>query len=206
MDQYIYSNKHSLSCEICTHLIKLFEEEDTKYRGVTFGGLDENVKDTMDYRIPMNTVNDKWSRVVKLLNIELSHNIKTYVSEINKSIDIIEEASTNKYQVFHNKQVTYDTFLLQRYTKNKGRYIYHEDAQIDWKESKYRILTYIWYLNTVHEGGETEFWAKYKINPEAGKLVIFPATWTYPHRGKMPVSNDKYILTGWIYLKEDQSV
>ena len=202
MEQYIYTNTNSLSAEICNHLIKLFEEEDTKYKGVTFGGFDENIKDTMDYRIPMNKENNKWVRIVQLLNKELSHNIKTYISEINKSIDIIEELSTKKYQLFHKGPVTYDTFLIQRYRKNKGKYIYHDDAQICWKERKYRILTYIWYLNTVHEGGETEFWAKYKINPTVGKLVIFPATWTYPHRGKMPISNDKYILTGWIYLKE----
>lgn len=201
MEQYIYTNTNSLSAEICNRLIKYFEEENTKYKGVTVGGVNENIKDTMDYRIPIDTENTKWNRVVQLLNKELSHNIKTYVSEINKSIDIIEELSTKKYKVFPRDNVIYDTFLIQRYKKNKGRYIYHDDSLIEWKETKYRVLTYIWYLNTVYEGGETEFWAKYKIHPEVGKLVIFPATWTYPHRGKMPVSSDKYILTGWIYLK-----
>jgi hypothetical protein len=150
----------------------------------------------------MNKENNKWSRVVQTLNKELSHNIKIYVSEINKSMDIIEELSTQTYKLFPDTNVTYDTFLIQRYKKNKGKYVYHDDAKIEWKETQFRILTYIWYLNTLCEGGETEFWTNYKINPEVGKLVIFPATWTYPHRGKMPVSNDKYILTGWIYLKD----
>jgi hypothetical protein len=40
------------------------------------------------------------------------------------------------------------------------------------------------------------------VKPEAGKLLFFPATWTYPHRGMMPISNDKYIITGWIYLND----
>ena len=32
-----------------------------------------------------------------------------------------------------------------------------------------------------------------------GKLLIFPATWTYMHRGNVPISEDKYIVTGWLY-------
>jgi hypothetical protein len=39
---------------------------------------------------------------------------------------------------------------------------------------------------------------KESIKPKSGKLLIFPACWTYPHRGTMPISDDKYIITGWI--------
>ena len=91
---------------------------------------------------------------------------------------------------------------MQKYTKLKGRYIYHQDFMTDWETKKYRVITFLWYLNDVVEGGETEFWAKYKVKPEAGKLLFFPSTWTYPHRGMMPISNDKYIITGWIYLND----
>jgi len=63
-----------------------------------------------------------------------------------------------------------------------------------------RIITFIWYLNNVEEGGETLF-EDFKIKPMEGSLLFFPATWTYPHSGAMPTSNDKYIITGWIYNK-----
>jgi hypothetical protein len=53
------------------------------------------------------------------------------------------------------------------------------------------------------EGGETELCIDLKIKPEKGKLLIFPASWLYPHSGKMPISNDKYIVTGWIYAPYD---
>ena len=62
-----------------------------------------------------------------------------------------------------------------------------------------RHITFIWYLNDVNDGGETAFDGIYKIRPKSGKLVLFPASWTYPHCGKMPLSSDKYIITGWIY-------
>jgi hypothetical protein len=60
----------------------------------------------------------------------------------------------------------------------------------------------MWYLNDVEEGGETEFFGNYKIKPETGKFVLFPATWTYPHAALVPRSGDKYIITGWFYELE----
>ena len=68
------------------------------------------------------------------------------------------------------------------------------------KKKTYRVLTYLFYLNDIDEGGETEFFGgDIKIIPKAGKLIIFPASWTFPHCGKMPISSNKYIITGWIY-------
>ena len=55
------------------------------------------------------------------------------------------------------------------------------------------------YLNDVDDGGETEFYhQKIKINPEKGKLAIFPTYWTHHHKGNPPISNNKYILNNWI--------
>ena len=51
-------------------------------------------------------------------------------------------------------------------------------------------------MNDIEEGGETYFYNG-KVKPEAGKLILFPATWTYNHKGNMPKSDDKYIITGW---------
>ena len=203
MEQYIYTNNVSLSHKMCKNIIQLFEAENAKHKGSTLGGVNTNIKDTTDYKLPLDK-GTKWSRIIDLLNKELANNIKAYAFNVNKRIDIVEESSTEKYRLFPDGPLTYDTFLIQRYTKNEGRYTYHDDARIDWKETSYRVLTYIWYLNTVDEGGETEFWATHQVKPSVGKLVIFPATWSYPHRGKMPVSNDKYILTGWIYLKDSK--
>lgn len=62
-----------------------------------------------------------------------------------------------------------------------------------------RILTFVLYLNDVEEGGETEFLYQGKrVSPEAGTVVIFPASFTHTHRGNPPLSNEKYLLTGWV--------
>jgi hypothetical protein len=97
--------------------------------------------------------------------------------------------------------------IVQKYLKNEGFYIYHNDFLCNYNLQRYRLFTFIFYLNDIIEGGETEFFqGKYRIKPEAGKMIIFPSTWTYPHCGKTPLSNDKYIITGWIYCNENKYI
>ena len=89
--------------------------------------------------------------------------------------------------------------MIQKYEQNKGKYIYHNDSSIKLDKNKFRVITFLWYLNDVEEGGETEFFGYYKIKPECGNILLFPSGWIYPHCGKMPISSDKYIITGWLY-------
>ena len=54
------------------------------------------------------------------------------------------------------------------------------------------------YLNTIEEGGETEFlYINKRIKAEQGRLIIFPAAFTPTHRGNPPIGKDKYIVSTW---------
>ena len=200
-EMYLYINNNSLSKELCSDIIMFFEKDLDKYEGHTSGGLNKHIKNTVDLQIHAIHQNNKphWNKIRELLEKELNNNIKKYIKTINEYID--DGTQLNKYKVFHDF-VSFDTIQIQRYKKLEGKYIYHNDFMSDWENKKYRVITFLWYLNCVEEGGETEFWSKYKIKPEPGKLIFFPSTWTYPHRGLMPISNDKYIITGWIYLHD----
>ncbi len=58
-----------------------------------------------------------------------------------------------------------------------------------------RYLAFLWTLNDVMEGGETEFIdLNIKLKPSQGRLIIFPPYWMYKHQGKVPISNAKYII------------
>lgn len=54
------------------------------------------------------------------------------------------------------------------------------------------------YLNTIEEGGETEFlYCNKRIKAERGRLIVFPAAFTHTHRGNPPIGKDKYIISSW---------
>jgi hypothetical protein len=57
------------------------------------------------------------------------------------------------------------------------------------------------YLNDVEEGGETEFESEFgfTVKPKQGRMVVFPPMWMFPHRGKQPISNSKYILSTYLH-------
>ena len=182
----LYINDNSLSKELCDEIIHKYENEgEYRKKGITAGGFNPDVKNTLDFNIFKK---EKWEIIHKTLYQEIARNLQKYINNNNKIL---------------NGTLWYETFMIQRYTKCEGRYIYHEDFSIN-NDKSYRVLTYLWYLNDVDEGGETEFFGNFKIKPKAGKLVIFPAFWTYPHSGLIPISNDKYILTGWIYKSWDK--
>jgi hypothetical protein len=62
-----------------------------------------------------------------------------------------------------------------------------------------RYLVFLWYLNDVAAGGETEFCdLGLKVQARAGRLLVFPPYWLFQHAGLPPRSNDKYILSTYL--------
>jgi hypothetical protein len=180
----------------------MFETEENKHPGNVRAGVFKTIKDTTDYVINFNC--DKWGHVYDMLKNELRYNLKKYVDFLNTNEDYKSNANHSTapdHLVLNEKGLSCDLFMMQRYMQGKGRYIYHDDFRIDPDNSSFRVVTFLWYLNDVIDGGETVFEGTYAIKPETGKLILFPASWTYTHCGKMPISSNKYIITGWIYYK-----
>lgn len=60
------------------------------------------------------------------------------------------------------------------------------------------------YLNTIEEGGETEFlYFNKRIKAKQGRLIIFPAAFTHTHRGNPPIGQDKYIISTWAVSQDN---
>jgi hypothetical protein len=191
----IYQKQQSITKELCDDIIFLYdnEEEKNKYHGETAVGVNKKIKDTVDFLIPEN---EKWKKIHKYLNDELTENLKNYKKQLNNYYLL----NTEQFNLINETLLRLNPFMIQKYECKTGKYIYHNDFHIETKTQKYRVITYLWYLNTVEKGGETEFWDNYKIKPTAGTLIFFPASWLFPHRGCVPLSSDKYIITGWIYV------
>ena len=65
----------------------------------------------------------------------------------------------------------------------------------------------MYYLNTIDEGGETEFLSqRRRIKPEQGRMVIIPAGFTHTDKGHVPLSGAKLILTSWMLFNRAEQI
>ena len=93
--------------------------------------------------------------------------------------------------------------IIQKTSPGQGYHIWH--SEVDSMMFRNRVLVFNFYLNDVEEGGETDFfYINDKIKPEKGKLAFFPPNWPYVHKGNIPLSGNKYIITGWLVWNHKQ--
>jgi len=85
-------------------------------------------------------------------------------------------------------------FIVKRYDAGgSDRFQPHFDSI---SEVANRYMVFLWYLNDVERGGETEFVdLGISVPPQTGKLLVFPPYWMYRHAGRPPLANSKYILS-----------
>lgn len=192
-NEFIVTFHGNLPESLCKSIIAKYEADDNRMEGKTLSGLNREVKRTMDLRFS---------------NLDAWKDIDFKVHDIlQKSLNSYFEMIPQEYRLDNMMRNVRDTgYQIQRYTVNDGFYSWHHDFHVE-SDGSFRLLTFLWYLNTVDKGGETEFYNGgdvIKIKPQQGKLIIFPATWEMRHRGTVPVSNDKYIMTGWVYVNPYQ--
>ena len=117
---------------------------------------------------------------------------KTIYECIDKTINSIEYGYTIPYDIESRD------YSIRRYPKGEGHFGTHVDTTS--KMTYNRLLAFILYLNDVEEGGETEFITLNRlVKPEIGKVLCFPCNFMFPHKGNTPLSNDKYIVTAFVY-------
>lgn len=135
-----------------------------------------------------------------------------------KNPNLLKEFCTNfeqniyplyQYKYFFGtpKDFSYTGFKIQKTSPSEGYHVWHSELpnanHIEEKELMSRFGVYTLYLNNVEEGGETEFlYQSLRVYPKKGTLCVFPSYFTHIHRGNPPLSGEKYILTGWVNLKD----
>ena len=187
---FIICYEGSLTPAACRDLIAAFEGDSASHRpGVTVAGFLPDVKLTTD--LVVNPASPCWRDLDALLYRTLGEALPKYREDIPRDYDL---------KAYLSGPLTDGGFLMKKYEADEGFYDWHNDFDVK-PDGKWRVLTFLWYLNDVPEGGETEFVDGTKIRAEAGKLLLFPATWSLRHRGNRPRGTFKYILTGWLYTE-----
>ncbi len=114
--------------------------------------------------------------------------------------NVVYPAYSEKYGILN--QMANMTIRLTKVQKTEvggGYHIWHNED--DGPQYMRRVATFILYLNDVDEGGETEFlYYPKRVKAKQGRFIVWPAGFTHTHRGNPPLSNTKYIVTGWIEM------
>ena len=142
-------------------------------------GVDPFIK--ISKELPLNDNEVMLNRYHNELKLVLNEYIKKY-------------PMCDKYSGFADKEAT----KVQYYPANGAYFQWHTERGTDEEPFCARHLVFMTYLNDIDEGGETEFYhQKIKMKPEKGLTLIWPADWTFTHRG-IPSPQEKYIVTGWL--------
>lgn len=101
------------------------------------------------------------------------------------------------------KTYGFEAFRMKRYLPN-GRDEFALHTDVGSYASARRFVAFLFYLNDVAEGGETEFGldpksAQVTIPAVIGRALVFPPLWTHPHWGCKVVSGPKYIVSGYLH-------
>lgn len=121
---------------------------------------------------------------------------RSVYSQYNSLTDQALRGYCTKYNILLDKQFQHTLCKLQKTEPMQGFHGWHYENT---SNTPFRQLVTMLYLNDDYEAGETEFlYQSFRVKPKAGKFVIFPAGWSWTHRGNPPINGDKYILTSWV--------
>ncbi|EPX62820.1 2OG-Fe(II) oxygenase family enzyme [Cystobacter fuscus DSM 2262] len=228
MTDFIEVHDDVLPPGLCQDIIKRFERSPHKHRGQTGGGVDLSKKDSYDlllnahpeYQEPLRLLLD---RAFPPLRSYLTRYLYALVGAVSLSMKHPQtgQLMTITRESFSQLQgpvldqligtvYRYGNLQVQKYLQGSGGYphwhseIFPKDASC---EPLHRVLAFQFYLNDVSDGGETEFfYQEKKVQSKAGRMLIFPAGFTHTHRGNVPRSGDKYIITSWVLFHRAETL
>jgi len=190
----VYDNY--ITKEECNNAIKLYETENKFLNTVNRIGSEKGMsilkKQDQQYFAIGNNIDVWWEDLKSIIfNYDIAWN------HYAKNVGAQEAYGSTGFKLTGMK--------IQKTLPTEGYHIWHLEHSSHKFDSK-RAFVYSVYLNDVEEGGETEFlhFSK-RVKPKAGRIVIWPAAFPYLHRGNPPLSGEKYILTSWMMLDDNNN-
>lgn len=184
---FIFEKKDALPDFLCDDMVNRFETQpEDQNRGRVGSDVGENtqLKKTTDIFVSNKP---HWKDV----DNNLFRSLAIALNEFKEAYPFFADMSRFKDMGYN----------LQRYQPGE---FYHWHIDGDNQELATRQLVALWYLNDVpvSSGGATEFYYQNaSVQPEKGKLMLFPPFWTHQHRAQEILSGSKYIATTWLHFR-----
>ena len=191
MNDFIFHKKNYLPQENCNKIIELFDKSDNREPG-TIGNnrLNKNQKSCIEEFVYSYTDNHYNYQFLPFLTAAITEYQKKY--PFLTYLPMWNLAQTYKVQKYEPGEA-----YFKQHCENDGTFeTVPEKKQV--KGPCKRMITWMFYLNTVKNGGGTDFPTQQKrFKANKGDLLIWPAGWTHPHCGVVSKTEIKYIMTGW---------
>lgn len=203
-ETFIKVIEHAISDELCDQFVTQFDSSKNILPGRTGGGIDTDKKRSSDVSIITHPeFNVPYQALLPILGQHILRYFEEYFFALIGPIGLTVKHPKTGQPV----KLTHDNFAevglpnlsnlmtylfrlgninAQKYEKQQGGYPYwHSEVYPQSKstDALHRILLFMFYLNDVDEGGETEFYYQdVSIKPRKGTMVIAPAYFTHTHQ------------------------
>jgi hypothetical protein len=180
VDPFIRCYPDMIDAALCQAMIQKFDADPRRQAGRVLAYNAAGIKESVDLEI---RVLPDWEPLCRAFDRSVARSLRRYRTDV---------PNFNETQRGMFRETGYQ---IQCYQPNgRDSFLWHSDVSS--RPSCDRVLALIAYLNTVEVGGETEFRAQeLKIAPARGSILWFPPTFPYVHRGNVPLSGPKYIVT-----------
>jgi hypothetical protein len=220
---FVATQDGALPQSLCQRLISTFEASERQRPGVVGQGIDLEKKRSIDITLDQHPEwSDARGEILALFRRPVEEYLAHYhLALIGALSPAIRNPSTGKLETLNDdnwatagkplaaalvwRTYGFGVLNLQKYERNRGGFPHwHSEIypQRGTASALHRLLFVMAYLNDVSEGGETDFYYQgLSVVPKAGRVLIAPAGFTHTHRGRVPISGDKYIATTWLMFK-----
>lgn len=219
---------NALSPELCQQWLTAFDSSPHQSAGKTGGGVDTQKKRSRDINVTgrpefrsllkpvmqattqgiMHYMRKHPLAMISGLGLKLAHPVTGEI--VSVTIDNFAEVAEPQLPLLLQRLFRIGQINAQKYEQSAGGYPYvHSEVYPEGGENDalHRVLLFMFYLNDVEVGGETQFYyQQMKIAPRVGRMVIAPAYFTHSHCGHVPQSGDKYILTSWVLFNRAEQI
>lgn len=229
MTDFISVYDNALPADLCGEIISRFEENrENSAPGVTGQGVNPQKKDSLDLTL---TGRPEWTDLHDQVLVATVDHLTRYMTSHTAMLAGAVAPTMRDAQTGESFELSIENFdrlaphqipalvrhfyrpgaiVLQKYACGSGGYhhwhseTYPRDVNC---ETLHRVLLFMFYLNDVADGGETSFFYQDQhVKPQTGRMVIAPAGFTHTHKGHVPKSSDKYILTSWILFQRAEQL
>jgi|LWDU01.1.fsa_nt_gi hypothetical protein len=133
--------------------------------------------------------NSEWKFLLNFMNQVVMDFQTKYLHDMNK-------LNVNHIPGTH----VLEQWRMHKYDERKHFYKPHVDSENS--ASSNRMLAFLFYLNTVPQGGQTAFTDHLEgieCKPLQGRLLVCPTWMAFPHEAKPVIEGNKYMLKTYLH-------